>query len=400
LPISQRPSAEALRFRDVGDAAGNALLIIAGLAGLVVGGELLVRGASRLAAALGLQPVVIGLTVVAFGTSAPELAVGIQAAFGGRPDLIVGNVVGSNIYNVLLVLGLSALVAPLVVKQQLVRLDVPLMVGASVAMFVLALDGNIAPLEGLALFGLLLFYLVTVVRMSRREDPEVMAEYAREFGARPGRDLRAWLVNGGLVGGGLVALVLGADWVVRGAVATAEALGISELVIGLTVVAIGTSLPELVTSIVAAIRGERDLAVGNIVGSNIFNIMCVLALTAYVAPGGVDISSAALALDLPFMVAVGIACLPIFFTGHVIARWEGALFVLYGIGYTSYLVLDATAHTALPLFNLVTIAFVVPLTVLTLVLVTWRELVDRRARRDRRAGRGGRGGRGGRADGA
>jgi cation:H+ antiporter len=364
----------------VDDVAGTALLIVAGLAGLVVGGELLVRGASRLAAALGLQPVVIGLTVVAFGTSAPELAVGIQAAFDNRADLVVGNVVGSNIYNILLVLGMSALVAPLLVKQQLVRLDVPLMIGASVAMFVLALDGSIAPLEGLALFGLLLLYLVAVVRISRREEAEVVAEYAREFGPPPTRERRSWLINGAFIAGGLVALILGAQWVVRGAVATAEALGLSELVIGLTVVAIGTSLPELVTSIVASIRGERDLAVGNIVGSNIFNIMCVLALTAYVAPGGVAVSASAMALDIPFMLAVGIACLPIFFTGHVIARWEGGLFILYGLGYTGYLVLDATAHRALPLLNVVTLVLVVPLTVLTLALVTWREVSARRRR--------------------
>jgi len=357
------------------------LLIIGGLAGLVVGGELLVRGASRLAATLGLQPVVIGLTVVAFGTSAPELAVGIQAAFDGRADLVVGNVVGSNIYNVLLVLGLSALIAPLLVKQQLVRLDVPLMIGAAVALFVLSLDGSISTIEGLALFAVLLVYLVVLVRMSRREDPEVMAEYAREFSPPPTRDSGTWVRNVGLIALGLLALVLGAQWLVSGAVVAAEALGLSELVIGLTVVAIGTSMPELVTSIIASIRGERDLAVGNIVGSNIFNIMCVLALTAVVAPGGVAVAPAALALDIPFMIAVSVACLPIFFTGHLIARWEGALFVLYGVGYTLYLVLDATSHAALPLFNVATLALVMPLTILTLGVVTWREVTARRARR-------------------
>lgn len=355
------------------------LLLVGGLVVLVVGGELLVRGASRLSALVGLSPVVIGLTVVAFGTSAPELAVGVQAAFDDRADLVVGNVVGSNIYNVLLVLGLSALVAPLIVQQQLVRLDVPLMILASLAFLVLALDGQITTAEGAALFVLLLLYLVAVLRMARRESPEVVKEYEAEFGARPA-SRRAWLVNGTLVLGGLVMLVVGARWLVEGAVGLALGLGVSELVIGLTVVAIGTSLPELVTSIVAALRGERDLAVGNIVGSNIFNILSVLALTAFVAPGGVAVSPAALGLDIPFMVAVSVACLPIFFTGHVISRWEGGLFVLYGVGYTVYLVLDATRHEVLPIFSTVSLLLIVPLTVITLAVIVGRELRQRRGR--------------------
>jgi cation:H+ antiporter len=359
------------------------LLLVGGLIVLVAGGEMLVRGASRLSSLVGLSPVVIGLTVVAFGTSAPELAVGVQAAFDDRADLVVGNVVGSNIYNVLLVLGLSALVAPLIVQQQLVRLDVPLMILASLAFLVLALDGQITTAEGAALFLLLLLYLVAVIRLARRESPDVVKEYEAEFGARPaGR--RAWLINGTLVLAGLGMLVVGARWLVEGAVSLAVGLGVSELVIGLTVVAIGTSLPELVTSIVAALRGERDLAVGNIVGSNIFNILSVLALTAFVAPGGVAVSPAALGLDIPFMVAVSVACLPIFFTGHVISRWEGALFVLYGVGYTSYLVLDATRHEVLPLFSAVSLLLIVPLTLITLGVIVVRELNQRRGLRNPR----------------
>jgi len=357
------------------------VLVVGGLLALIAGGELLVRGSSRLAALLGLSPVVIGLTVVAFGTSAPELAVGVQAAFGDRADLVVGNVVGSNIYNVLLVLGLSALVAPLLVQQQLVRLDVPLMIVAAGAFFLLALDGNVDTGEGLALFLLLILYLVAVVRISRAESVEVMQEYEAEFGAHQPRTPAVWLVNGLLIVGGLVLLVAGAGWLVDGAVAAARALGVSELMIGLTVVAIGTSMPELVTSVVASLRGERDIAVGNIVGSNIFNILSVLALTAFVAPGGVEVSAAALGLDIPFMLAVSVACLPIFFSGHVISRWEGGLFVLYGAGYTAYLVLDATRHEILPVFNIVTLLLVVPLTVVTLLVVTTRQL-QARGRRD------------------
>jgi cation:H+ antiporter len=357
------------------------LLLLGGLAALVAGGEMLVRGASRISVLVGLSPVVIGLTVVAFGTSAPELAVGVQAAFDGRADLVVGNVVGSNIYNVLLVLGLSALIAPLIVQQQLVRLDVPLMILASVAFFVLALDGQITTAEGAALFLVLILYLVIVLRLARRESPEIIAEYEGEFGAREPAGARGWLINGGLVLAGLGLLVVGARWLVEGAVDLALSLGVSELVIGLTVVSLGTSLPELVTSIIAALRGERDIAVGNIVGSNIFNILSVLALTAFVAPGGVAVAPTALGLDIPFMVAVSVACLPIFFTGHLISRWEGGLFVLYGVGYTVYLVLDATRHEVLPIFSLVTLLLIVPLTVITLAVIAARELSQRRAGR-------------------
>jgi cation:H+ antiporter len=356
----------------------TALLLAGGLGALIAGGELLVRGSSRLAAQVGMSPVIIGLTVVAFGTSAPELAVGIQAAFEGRADLVVGNVVGSNIYNVLLVLGLSALVAPLIVQQQLVRLDVPLMILASAIFLLLALDGAITPLEGLALLMLLVVYLMVVLRLSRRESAAVISEYEREFGPRPARGRRDWLGNGALIAFGLLLLVLGADWLVEGAVGVAVSLGLSELVIGLTVVAIGTSLPELVTSIVASLRGERDLAVGNIVGSNIFNLLSVLALTALVAPAGVAVPAAALALDIPVMLAVTIACLPIFFTGHLIARWEGALFLVYGLGYTTYLVLDATRHEALTTFGSA-LLLIVPLTVITLLVLAVRQLRRRPA---------------------
>ncbi len=362
------------------------LLLVGGLAALVAGGELLVRGASRMSLLVGLSPVVIGLTVVAFGTSAPELAVGVQAAFDGRADLVVGNVVGSNIYNVLLVLGLSALIAPLIVQQQLVRLDVPLMIVAAGAFFVLALDGLITTNEGAALFLVLLLYLVAVIRLSRRESPDIVKEYAAEFGRYEQRGTRAWLINLGLFAAGLGLLVVGASWLVEGAVGLALSLGVSELVIGLTIVALGTSLPELVTSIIASLRGERDIAVGNIVGSNIFNILSVLALTAFAAPGGVAVSAAALGLDIPFMLAVSVACLPIFFTGHQISRWEGALFLLYGAGYTTYLVLDATRHDVLPLFSAVSLLLIVPLTVITLAVIAARELRERRGRRRRASG--------------
>ncbi len=359
------------------------LLLIAGLALLIIGAEILVRGASRLAAAAGISPLVIGLTVVAFGTSSPELAVSVQSAFAGQADIALGNVVGSNIFNVLFILGVSALIIPLVVAQQLVRLDVPIMIGISVLVYLFGLNGQIGRLEGLVLFAGIVAYTGFLIRQSRKETKEVQQEYAQEFGDRPPHGIRFTIVNLLLVVGGLVLLVLGARWLVDSAVSLAQALGLSELIIGLTIVAAGTSMPEVATSIVAAIRGERDIAVGNVVGSNIFNLLAVLGLTSLVAPDGVPVPAAALAFDLPVMTAVAVACLPVFFTGFRIARWEGALFLGYYAAYVLYLILDATQHDALPLFSNVMLLFVVPLTVLTLVVLVVRQ---RRARRTAAAG--------------
>jgi cation:H+ antiporter len=359
------------------------LLLIAGLALLIIGAEILVRGASRLAAAAGISPLVIGLTVVAFGTSSPELAVSVQSAFAGQADIALGNVVGSNIFNILFVLGISALIIPLVVAQQLVRLDVPLMIGVSVLVYLFGLNGQIGRMEGAILFLGIIAYTVFLIRQSRKETKEVREEYAQEFADRQPHGIKFFLVNLLLVVGGLTLLILGARWLVDSAVTLAQALGLSELIIGLTIVAIGTSMPEVATSIVAAVRGERDIAVGNVVGSNIFNLLAVLGLTSLVAPNGVPVPEAALAFDLPVMTAVAFACLPIFFTGYRVARWEGAVFLGYYAAYVLYLILKATQHDGLPLFSTVMLLFVVPLTVLTLVVLVVRE---RRARRSLAAG--------------
>ena len=342
------------------------LLVAGGLVALLVGGELLVRGSSRLAALLGISPLIIGLTVVSFGTSAPELAVSLQAAFTGHAGLTVGNVIGSNIYNVLLVLGASAIVAPLLVRQQLIRLDVPLMIGASLVFWAAAADGLLSFAEGVAMVGLLAIYLLVVLRMSRSERPEIIAEYEEGFGYHPAEQRRQKLVNGALVGAGGLLLVLGAGWLVDGAVELAGNLGVSDLVIGLTVVAVGTSLPELITSVLAAIRGERDIAVGNVVGSNIFNILSVLGLTAIVAPAGVAVSSDALAVDLPFMVAVAVACLPLFATGRIVGRLEGGFLLLYGLGYTALVLAAAYGFGVMP-WGLVALLLIAPIALLSLL---------------------------------
>lgn len=341
--------------------------LIVGLALLVAGAEMLVRGASRLAAAAGISPLVIGLTVVAFGTSAPEAAVTVQAALAGQADVAVGNIVGSNIFNVLFILGLAALLAPLVVAQQLVRLDVPIMLGVSILVLAMALDGEIGRFDGLLLAGGIVGYTVFAVRASRRESAAVAAEYAREYGTAPGT--RRWLVDLGTVVLGLGLLVLGARWLVDSAVALARAVGVSELVVGLTIVAAGTSLPEVATSVIASLRGERDIAVGNVVGSNIFNVLGILGVASVLAPAGVPIAPAVLRFDLPVMLAVAAACLPIFFTGHRIDRWEGGLFLAYYAVYVLYLVLDATGHDALPALSAAMLGFVLPLTVVTLLVL-------------------------------
>ena len=355
------------------------LLIVGGLVVLVLGAEVLVRGASRLAAAVGISPLVIGLTIVAFGTSSPELAVSLQSALNGQPDLAVGNVVGSNILNVLLILGISASIIPLLVAQQLVRLDVPIMIGASVLVWVLALNGAISRVEGIGLFLIMLGYLGFLLWQSRREhNPAVEAEYEQEFTSDEPRNLRHSLLNVVLVVVGLAMLILGSRLFVQGAGDLARMFGLSELVIGLTIVALGTSLPEVAASIMAALKGERDIAVGNVVGSNIFNLLAVLALTAVVAPGGVPVSTGALNLDIPFMVAVALACLPIFVTGNVIARWEGGVFLAYYVAYTVYLLLDAASHPNVIQYRDFMLLFVVPLTVLTLVVSLGREIRKRR----------------------
>jgi cation:H+ antiporter len=344
------------------------LAFVAGLGLLVLGAEWLVRGASRLAAALGVSPLVIGLTVVAYGTSAPEMAVSVKSAWAGQPDLALGNVVGSNVFNVLFILGASALIAPLVVSSQLIRLDVPILVGLSFLTLVLAGDGSIGRLDGALLFAGAIAYTVFQIRQSRRESAAAGAPQEEH----PGGKRSSLAVNLAFVGAGLLLLVLGSRWLVAGAVAFAHALGVSELVVGLTVVAAGTSLPEVATSVLAALRGERDIAVGNVVGSNIFNLLSVLGLSALVSPGGLPAPAALLRFDLPVMVAVAVACLPIFASGAVIARWEGALFLFYYVAYTAYVVLEAQRHDALPAYSAVMQAFVLPLTAVTLAVVGWR----------------------------
>ncbi len=352
--------------------------ILVGLMLLGVGGELLVRGAAGLAEALRISPLVIGLTVVSFGTSAPELAVSVQSAFSQSADIGLGNVIGSNILNVLLILGLSALVAPLEVSNRLIRRDVPIMIAASILLLVLGLDGRIGRVDGLLLCTGLLTYLYCCIRFTGSPKMTAAERYAPRL--EPRGIAKNMAVLPVMIIAGLVLLTIGADRLVEGAVVIATALGVSQLVIGLTVVATGTSLPEVVTSVMAAARGQRDIAVGNVVGSNLFNIMCVLGITSAIAPNGIQVSETALAFDLPVMIAVAIACLPIFFSGSGIARWEGGLFLFYYLAYTTYLVLDAIGSDYQRSLVGVMFGFVIPLTVVTLLVTVWRTALANRRR--------------------
>jgi cation:H+ antiporter len=315
------------------------VLFLLGFVFLIWGAEILVRGASSLARKIGISPLIVGLTIVSFGTSAPELAINVKASFAGQPDIAIGNVIGSNISNVLLVLGLSATIAPLIVSPQLVRSDLPIMIGISFATWVVCRDGSITRLDGIILFLGLIVYLVLLFFRSRKQQrgeiedapPITVAEDEIEE-HHPLQDIAMVAVGG-------VMLAFGSDWLINGAVTIAEIFGVPELIIGLTIVAVGTSLPEVATSAIASFRGERDIAVGNVVGSNIFNILSVLGITSIVAPNGIDVSTFAITFDIPIMILIAIACYPVFYTGNRVSRWQGILFLFFYIGYTGYLIL-------------------------------------------------------------
>jgi cation:H+ antiporter len=338
-----------------------------GLTVLLGGGECLVRGASRLAAAAGISPLAIGLTVVAFGT--------VSALSGnGGADIAVGNIVGSNIFNILFILGISAMVAPLAVSAQLVKWDVPILIGVSVLFLILALNGRIDRIDGILLFSGIIGYTVFTVWKGRKENnagrADKIATDAHPLQTGKGRAL---LVNLLLIGAGLALLVIGSKWMVDGAVQMAKSLGVSELVISLTIVAVGTSLPELATSVLAAFKGERDIAVGNVIGSNLFNILCVAGFSGAAVPGGIAVSPTALAFDIPVMIAVAVACLPIFFSGLRIDRLEGFLFLACYVAYTAWLILTALNHPALPGMDVALHYLVLPVTALLILIPAIRQ---------------------------
>jgi len=312
------------------------LLFLGGLVIIVLGAEMLLRGASRLATLLGVPPVIIGLTLVSVGTSVPELAVGVTAAFEGRSGLAVGNIAGTNIFTILVILGLSAAVRPLPLRLLSFKLDVPVMIGAALTLIVLAWDGTLGRADGLLLLIAALSYTLALVLLSRGESPAMRREFAEEFGRAtiaPEKDaaLRSRWARGlwylALLGAGIAVTLLGAELLVSGAVSLARAFGVSDAIIGLTIVAVGTSAPELATTLVATLKDDRDVAIGNLVSSCIYNILFILGVTSLVAPAGIAVARDIFWIDLPLAAAVAILMLPVFRSGDNVSRREGFFFV-------------------------------------------------------------------------
>ncbi len=316
------------------------VVIVGGLVLLVGGAEVLVRAGTGLASWLGIRPMMVGLTVVSLGTSVPELAIGIDAARSGSPGLAVGNIVGTNLVNLLLILGLSAVLLPIALDRATLRFDLPAMTVAAVVLYLLSFDGSLTRPDGFILLLGVVIYTAGLVRVSRREtsDPAEGATAVAAAAAGRHRPLRQVVLL--LVA--IVVVVIGAELLVDGAVSSARTLGVSDAIIGLTIVAIGTSAPELVTTVVSTVRGERDLAIGNLIGSSIYNVGAVLGLTVLVAPHGVPVPDEVLAADLVLVVVATAAAVPVFLTGHRISRVEGGLFVSGYVGYLAWLLLTRT----------------------------------------------------------
>ena len=347
----------------------SALEILLGIVLLFGGGELFVAGSSALALLLGIPQIVIGLTVVSLGTSAPELFVSLISTFQDGDAIAVSNVVGSNIFNVMVVLGLSALVVPLRVKSRLVRRDVPLLLGVSMAVWGMASGGRLTWQAGLALLVGTAINLIWEMRTA--------SEYSEEEGDFDEGDRATPAVAAAKLAGGLVLLVLGSQVLVKGATAAAIGLGVTETVIGLTIVSAGTSMPELVTSLVAAYRGKADLAIGNVVGSNLLNQLLILGVCGVFSGEGLLVDPVVISRDLPVMVLTTLALLPILWTRGVVTRLEGGILVgLYGL-YLAEQVLSETLTTAQDEFRFVVLVVVLPL---VLVFLVWQML---RWRRDR-----------------
>ena len=306
------------------------LLLVLGIGVLYFGAEWLVRGAARLAGSLGVSPMVVGLAVVSFGTSAPELVVCTVAAWGGNPDLAIGNVMGSNLANIGLILGLTSVIRPLEVHSRVVWREMPIMFIVTLALYPLAWDLELSAGDGVVLLLALVAYLIFVFQSVGAEAPDVLDEYEEFIEAAGEKETRVRMSDVGLVILGSAGLVLGGYCIVEGAVQVASALGIPQVVIGLTVVAVGTSLPELATSLVAAARREADIAVGNVIGSNIFNLAAILGTASVVAP--IAIHPSVLAEELPALLVVSALLFPVLRSGWRIRRWEGTILVAAYIG--------------------------------------------------------------------
>lgn len=310
-------------------------LLVIGLVVLVSGGEFLVRGASSIALRVQISPLVIGLTIVAFGTSAPELFISVQSAMQGSPDLAMGNVVGSNICNLALVLGVTAIIFPVPVQNDSIRIDWPMTMGSSVLLYLLVQDLMLSYLEGVIFVLILTAYSTFVIVKSRRKNKagkDILEE--ADLPAEPSKSV--WKDVAFIVLGTL-ALAFGSEWFVDGAKALAINFGVSERVIGITVLALGTSLPELVTATVAAFRKATDIAVGNLMGSNIFNVLSILGITSIIQP--IEVSSVIVGEDMLWMLAITLIILPMMLIKKKITRVEGLIILIF-YGYYIYTVIQ------------------------------------------------------------
>lgn len=353
------------------------LTLIAGLVILTAGGECLVRHASKLASAIGISPLVIGLTVVAFGTSSPELVVSVQSALAGKPDVALGNVIGSNIFNILFILGISPIIIPLSVSHQLARYDLPILLAVSVGVWLASYDGSISKANGLVLSVGLIIYTIWAVKLGRRQHKTITNT------DRPEPDypivnsrIKPVIVSIALLALGLALLMVGSKLFVDAAIAIARQFGVSELVIGLTIVAAGTSLPEVATSVLAALRGERDIAVGNVIGSNLFNLLGVLGIAGLVSADGIHVADTAFDFDMPVMILATVICLPIFITQNSISRWEGAIYIIAYVLYTISLFAMATSAITVSDSTFALYFLVSPILAVVLLLSFWRSRMN------------------------
>ena len=304
------------------------LQLLAGLGLLLLGGEWLVRGSSRIAIAIGMSRLLIGLTVVSFGTSAPELAISMDAVFSGTPEIALGNIVGSNISNVLLILGVTAVFYPISVAKRVVWVEVPVMIGFSILFLIVVLDGTLSFVDGVLLMSCMIAFIVMQIRTERRakgkstgvEMVDEQEEAAKET------TWRTVVISGALIVAGIAMLWFGANWLVDAAVSIATSLGVSQLVIGLTIVAIGSSAPEIVTALAASRQGHPEMAVGSVLGSNTANLLTVGGMTALLG-NGIAIPDSLIRFDLPVMLAAAALCLPIFASGRLVSRTEGFVFL-------------------------------------------------------------------------
>jgi len=317
------------------------VLFITGLGLLVAGAELVVRGSSRIATLLKVSPLVIGLTIVSVGTSTPELAVGVVAGLQGKGGLAVGNIAGTNVLNLLFILGLSALLRPLPLRLEIFKLELPVIVMAATLMTLLAWDGVLSRADGFLMFAVGLAYTATLIVLTRRASRRAKTEFQEDYGADAMSSLPAWRGRTWyfvLLVFGIGLTVLGAECLVRGAVSIATLLGASPTFIGLTIVAIGTSAPELVTTILSTIKDDRDVAIGNLLGSSIYNILIILSIPCIITPGGLPVERQLLWFDIPLMAGVALGAIPVFMTGRRISRLEGGLGVGIYLGYLAWLV--------------------------------------------------------------